>query len=78
MITNEMIIKIGETIANKIRCARIFNDNYKENNRENPYNSERRGIEQTLEIMGIDYEYEFDDNVEKEIVIKINGITIEI
>lgn len=77
-MTNEMIIKIGETIANKIRCARIFNDNYKENNRENPYNSERRGIEQTLRIMGIDYEYEFDDNVEKEIAIKINEITIEI
>lgn len=77
-MTNEMIIKIGETIASKIRCDRISKNlvAYKDNG--NFYHFEKRGMEQILEIMGIDYEYEFDDNVEKEIAIKINGITIEI
>ena len=78
MITNEMIIKIGEAIASKIRCDRISKNlvAYKDNG--SFYHFEKRGMEQILEIMGIDYEYEFDDNVEKEIAIKINGITIEI
>ena len=77
-MTNEMIIKIGEAIASKIRCDRISKNlvAYKDNG--NFYHFEKRGMEQILEIMGIDYEYEFDDNVEKEIAIKINGITIEI
>ena len=77
-MTNEMIIKIGEAIASKIRCDRISKNlvAYKDNG--NFYHFEKRGMEQILEIIGIDYEYEFDDNVEKEIAIKINGITIEI
>ena len=78
MITNEMIIKIGESIANKIRLERMCKNLFAYKDKEIPYTNIRRGIEQTLEIMGIDYEYEFDDNVEKEIAIKINGITIEI
>ena len=78
MITNEIIVKIGEAIASKIRCDRISKNlvAYKDNG--NFYHFEKRGMEQILEIMGIDYEYEFDDDVTEIIAIKINGITIEI
>ena len=78
MITNEIIVKIGEAIASKIRCDRISKNLVAYKNNWNFYHFEKRGMEQILEIMGIDYEYEYDDNVEKEIAIKINGITIEI
>ena len=70
MITNEIIVKIGEAIASKIRCDRISKNlvAYKDNG--SFYHFEKRGMEQILEIMGIDYEYEFDDNVDNRNIIK--------
>lgn len=70
MITDEMLIKIGKSIANKIRLEKRDEGNH--------YANLIRGMEQVLDILGIKYEYKFNDDVTEIIAIKINGITIEI
>lgn len=70
MITDEMLIKIGKSIANKIRLEKRDEGNH--------YTNLIRGMEQVLDILGIKYEYKFNDDVTEIIAIKINGITIEI
>lgn len=52
--------KIVKRIVNKISLYKLFKQKYK-NSRECPFYSEWKGIEQTLEMLGIKYEYEFDD-----------------
>lgn len=60
-MNKEKMIEIGKMILNKIDCAEICESNY-ENTRENPFVSERVGMEQLLKMMEIDFEYEFDND----------------
>ena len=76
-MTKEMIKEIAERIMNKVACEQICSDNYKGNQRENPFHSERKGMEEMLKIMGIDFEYGFNKEVTEIISITIEGITVE-
>lgn len=59
----EMMKAMAERIASKIRIANKFVDNYT-NKRECPFYSEWKGMEQALKAMGIDYEYEYNENIQ--------------
>ena len=59
---NELFKTLSELMAIKQRVVNIYVDNY-ENKRECPFYSELRGIEETLKHMGIDFEYEFDNEL---------------
>ena len=54
---------MAERLANKIKVAKIGLDNerYHLNKRECPFYSEWKGMEQALKTLGIDYEYEYND-----------------
>lgn len=65
---NEMMKVMAERIASKIRIANIFVDNYS-NKRECPFYSEWKGMEQALKAMGIDYEYEYNEDIQVVAVI---------
>lgn len=72
----EMIEEVAKRIMNKVACEKIAAENYKDNARENPFHSERKGMEEMLKLMGIEFEYDFDDKYEI-ISITIEGITVK-
>lgn len=74
-MSKEMIKEVAERIMHKVACEKICAENYKDNPRENPLHSERKGMEEMLELMGIEFEYGFDDKYEI-ISITIEGITV--
>lgn len=75
-MSKEMIKEVAERIINKVACEKIYAENYKDNARENPFHSERKGMEEMLKLMGIEFEYGFDDKCEI-ISITIEGITVK-
>lgn len=62
---------IAERMAITIRVANLYKGEY-ENKRECPFYSEWKGMELMLKAMGINFEYDFDDNYEVSAVI-VNG-----
>lgn len=63
-VTKEMIHQIGMVMINKAEIVKFTknDEEFKNNIRFNPIYSELKGMEQTLKLMGIEFEYEFDDN----------------
>ena len=59
---NEIMKAMAERIASKIRVTNIYISNY-ENRRNCPFYSEWKGLEMALKTMGINYEYEYDNNL---------------
>lgn len=78
-MTNNKLYEILETMANKASIANIHKaeGSYK-NMRECPIYSELNGMEQMLKIMGIDFEYEFNEDVTRMTAIKARGMRVEI
>lgn len=73
-----MIKEIAECMMNKANLVKIFKDDeeFKGNIRKCPFYSELKGMEQMLKIMGIEFEYGFNDDIEIT-SITIEGITVE-
>lgn len=63
--------EMAEKIAAKIRVMRIGIDRY-ENKRNSPFFSEWKGMEIALKTLGINYEYEYNDDCEMIAVIVEN------
>lgn len=74
-MSKEMAREIAERIINKIDVAELFAEQYKDNKRENPFNSERIGMEEMLKLMGVEFEYGFNENYEVESVT-VAGVTV--
>lgn len=72
--------EIIETMAIKVRLCKIYKneERYKDNFRECPFKSELTGMEETLNILGIPFEYEFNKDVTEITAIKAAGIVVEI
>ncbi len=68
-------IAICKEMAIKCRVIRLFIDQYKDNKRECPFYSELKGIEQVLDIMGIEYSYGFDLENMKRVSVTVEGHT---
>lgn len=79
-MTKTTLKEILENMAVKASICNINKKegNYKNNFRECPFWSELKGMEQTLKIMGIDFEYEFNKEVTEMTAIKAQGIRVEI
>ena len=78
-MTKQKLNEVLEVMANKASIANIAKaeGTYK-NMRECPIYSELHGMEQMLKIMGIEFEYEFNDEVTKMTAIKAKGMRVEI
>lgn len=74
-MSKEMAREIAERIINKIDVAELFAEQYKDNKRENPFNSERIGMEEMLKLMGVEFEYGFNENYEVASVT-VAGVTV--
>lgn len=72
----EMIKAMSEKIAAKIRIANLYIENYS-NKRECPFYSEWKGMEQALKTMGIEYEYEYNEECQI-IAVIVKGQRTEI
>lgn len=59
----ETFQKMADRMATKIAVAKIYAKNY-EKKRECPAYSEWKGMEQALKAMEIDFEYDFNDDIE--------------
>ena len=77
-MTTSTIKELLNAMACKVRLLEIYKDQYKENVRECPFKSELVGMEETLKILGIEFEYEFNKEVTKITAIKAQGVTVEI
>lgn len=78
-MTNTKLYEILETMANKASIANIVKaEGQYKNMRECPIYSELHGMEQMLKIMGIEFEYEFNDDVTKMMAIKARGMRVNI
>ena len=71
--------EVLEVMANKAAISNIAKEEgtYK-NMRECPFYSELNGMEMMLKIMGIEFEYEFNDDVTKITAISAQGIRVEV
>ena len=65
---NELYKEMANRMATTYRVAKIYKGSY-ENKRECPFVSEFKGMEMALKTLGIEFEYEFDDNYEISAVI---------
>lgn len=70
---NKMMV-IAETIANLAAIEKDYVEQYKGNIRECPFHSERVGMERMLKMMGIAFEYDFNDAIEP-VAITVDGCT---
>lgn len=77
-MTKEMIQEIAERIVIKIRCEQLHEEEFKNNKRQNPFHSERQGMVEMLKLMGLDFEYHYNDDVTEITGITIEGITVEV
>lgn len=70
---NNRMMEIAKVMANLIALEKDFKDDeeFKGNIRKCPFHSERVGMERMLKMMGIDFEYEFDADV------NMIGITVD-
>lgn len=73
-----MAREIAERIIIKVNAEELYKEKYIGNQRENPLHSERRGMEEMLKLMGIDFEYgyEFINNDYKIVSITVDGVTV--
>lgn len=71
----EKIMELGTVIANKICLTQVYKreGKYSENLRELPFYSEWKGIEQTLKILGINFEYEYNSDVTEITAVILEG-----
>lgn len=65
---NELYKEMSIRMVTTLRVANIYKGEYK-NKRECPFVSELKGMEMALKTLGIEFEYEFDDNYEISAVI---------
>ena len=79
-MTKEMIQEIGSVMANKMAIVNMNknNEEWKGNLRKFPIFSELIGMEMTLKIMDVNYEYEFNEDVSEATALVIEGIRFEI
>ena len=79
-MTKAILNEILETMAIHASICNIQRKEgtYKNNFRECPFWSELKGMEMTLKIMGIDFEYEFNRDSTLMTAIKAQGIRKEI
>lgn len=72
--------EIAKVMANKAALVNIAkrDGSYEENIREFPFYSELKGIEQTLNIMGVKYEYDFDETVQFITGVHIGDVYAEV
>lgn len=70
--------EVAKRLMIKTRLANMFADQYPNNCRENPFYSEREGIEEMLKMMGIDFEYEWDEEVLNITAVTVMGDRVEI
>ena len=71
--------EILHSMANKAALVNISKEDgeYK-NMRECPFYSELKGMELVLKMMGIEFDYEFNEDVTKMTAINSQGIRVEI
>lgn len=79
-MTKKALKEILETLANKIALENIYKreGRYEKNFRECPFHSEAYGMTETLKILGIRVDYEYDEEVKYIKAISANGIRVEI
>lgn len=71
--------EILHAMANKAAISNIVKEEGTyENMRECPIYSELNGMELVLKMMGIEFEYEFNEDVTKMTAINAQGIRVEI
>lgn len=58
----ELMMAMAEKMAHKVKMVRIFAGRY-ENERECPFYSELIGMEQALQTMGIEYSFEYNEEI---------------
>lgn len=73
----EMMRAMAQAMANKIKIARIYAEGY-ENKRQCPFHSEWKGMELALKAMGINYDYEFDDETYEITAVIVMNQRVEI
>lgn len=73
---NEMMKAMAERMANKIRIIPHYIEGYT-NKRECPFYSELRGMEQALKTMGIEYGYEYNQDIQI-VAVTVMGQRVEI
>ena len=74
-MTQKQIREIGKVMANKVSIVNFTKDDeeWKDNIRKNPIFSELKGMEMALNILGIDFDYEFNDEVTKITALTVGG-----
>lgn len=72
--------EILKSMATKAALANMYKEDeeFKNNMRKCPFYSELYGMEHTLKIMGIEFEYEYNEDVTKITAIKSNDIYIPV
>ncbi len=77
IITTDHIEELLERLSIKVRMFDQYREAYKDNIRECPFYSEKVGIEETMKVLGIEFEYEFDDDINV-IAVRSGNIRVEI
>ena len=67
----EQMEQMAEAMATKIRMTKRTVDRY-ESRRECPWYSERKGMERALDVLGIPFSYEYD-NEYNIVAVTVNG-----
>lgn len=77
IITADHIEELLYRLANKVHMFNQYRDKYKVNIRECPFYSEKVGIEEAMRVLGIKFEYEFDEGINI-IAVRSGNIRVEI
>ena len=72
-----MFNEMADRMAVTIRVMYLYIDGF-ENKRFCPFYSELKGMEMALKTMGIEYEYEYNDDVTKITSVTVQGHTVTI
>ena len=75
-MTNTQLNEILDNMVVKASLCNIYKKEgkYKNNFRECPFSSELTGMEQVLKILGIDFEYDFNEDCTEITAITARGI----
>ena len=78
-MTKAMSREIAERLASKQRMYECFKDckEFENNQRFNPFYSEFHGMVEMLKVMGIEYDFEYNENYEM-VTVTVNGETARI
>jgi len=79
-MTAEQIRIIAEAMATKASIVNFTRDDeeWTGNIRKHPIYSELKGMELTLKLLGIEFDYEFNSDVTKTTALIVNGERFEI